>query len=88
MKRPATTRLRCPECRGRTLVLSELVSVSTSWNIVDGALDVADGINEVGEITGYVATCYGCGRHWKPRASFRSLVAEQSAAMTPIERNP
>jgi hypothetical protein len=64
--RPATSSVRCPRCRSRTLDLTETVECTTTWSVKNGVLDINEGFHEPGCITGVEAECV-CGHHWKLR---------------------
>lgn len=67
--RPAKTSLRCPKCRSRTLVLSEVSEAIYTVEVNGGLLDLRSGFTEQGEITRYFAQCQTCAHCWKPRAA-------------------
>lgn len=66
--RPATTRLRCPSCRGRNLDLTETTEALMTWQVTDGRLDRSLGWTDFGGFEGYppcVVIAGKCGSRGK-----------------------
>ena len=68
---PAVTRIRCPRCKSRTLQLTETIEATTSWDVVNGALNMQGGIHEFGGAISLHATCCRCGHLWRPRGAIQ-----------------
>lgn len=66
----ARTRLRCPRCRSRDLLLMEIGTWWTAFQVKNGSFD-RKGYHEPGEIFRLVAECTGCGHEWKVRGAIQ-----------------
>lgn len=63
--KPALTLRRCPSCHSRSFQLMESVEATTSFEVVDGKLNRAGGIHELGNFIGNVTgLCSKCGHRW------------------------
>jgi predicted nucleic-acid-binding Zn-ribbon protein len=63
--RPALTRCRCPKCRSGNLLLTELVTAVTEWEVVEGRLNRAEGVHEPTGAEGVDGKCNDCGHRWR-----------------------
>jgi hypothetical protein len=66
--KPALTRLRCPICRSASSHLTEVIDATTTWSVVDGKLNVQDGVHEPGYPQRVQGDC-GCGHRWTIRGA-------------------
>lgn len=63
--RPALTLRRCPQCRSRTISLTEFVSASTTFEVAEGLINREGGIHEFGDFVGNVrGECRKCAHTW------------------------
>ena len=51
-------------CKHQNGLLSEFVDTAHLREVVDGRVEEV-GYNDIGNISGYLYTCYDCGREWK-----------------------
>lgn len=67
MFQPAITKVRCPKCGSKDLVLTEKVDATTTWSVVGGKLNRQDGIHDVGGCSGVDGECSRCRHGWSLR---------------------
>lgn len=67
-------------CKHKNGYLSEFVETWTCFYVVAGVVE-EEGINEIGNIAGYLYHCYDCGREWRwksaPRLRWQQRIAVQ-----------
>lgn len=80
MSRPATTKVRCPDCGSRNLSIIETGEWTTEWSVRDGKLDRSEGYHNPESIDRVDCRCSDCGRRWKPRKAWQidDIVQEPS----------
>jgi len=61
------SKARCPKCKSKNLILTEIAETRIVWNQVNGYIDRNDGIQESGNITGIHGQCDECNHKWKFR---------------------
>jgi hypothetical protein len=69
--RPATTKVRCPKCRGADLYVTEIGEWTTQWEVRSGSLDRAAGNHEPGAVDHIEARCMGCSHRWRLRGVYQ-----------------
>jgi hypothetical protein len=70
-ERPATTHLRCPDCKSDNLFLIETGTWTMSWEVAGGAFDRSEGYFNSESVDRIEAECRDCKRHWKPRKAWQ-----------------
>ena len=80
MTTDASTRVRCPRCRSRSLQLNEVGEWTTTWEVRNGRLRRREGYHEPGSYLYVWAECIGCGHHWRVRGAIQitDVVTEDS----------
>lgn len=69
MDKPATTKVRCPKCKSKSLFFVESGTWSSEFTVVDGVFDRSDGQHEPDSIDRLDARCAKCRHLWKPRGA-------------------
>ncbi len=80
MTTDASTNVRCPRCRSRSLQLHEVGEWTTSWEVRDGRLSRKEGYHEPGSYLYVWAECVSCRHSWKVRGAIQitDVVTEDS----------
>lgn len=71
MKKPATTKLRCPKCGSRNLYLTEVGTWTSQFLVTDGNFDREQGEHEPESVDRLEARCRAvpCLHLWKVRGA-------------------
>lgn len=64
------SRIRCPKCKSKDLVLKEFIVCSGSFKQVNGVID-EEGYNNPGEYFRVDAECSKCGHRWKVKRAIQ-----------------
>ena len=77
----ASTPLKC-KCGSRDLDLVEVIECSTLFRVTGGRLNRSEGYHEPDGYVRVEATCRGCGRMWRPKATGTRRSAIQITCVT------
>lgn len=67
-ERIVKSKLKCPKCKGNSLVLTEIwTSHLIEWTQTNGMFDRNDGVLNEGEPKEVEARCKTCAHNWKVR---------------------
>lgn len=63
------TKVRCPKCKSKDLILVEVGTWSSEFKVTCGKFDRQEGFHEPGSVDRLEATCSSCKHQWKVRGA-------------------